>query len=203
VVINRYFLGGGLVIGLSAGLLAPVIGLGLAGAFTTIGITGTTAFLGGTAGAAVITTGGILTGSTIAVRGMSNRTQYVRTFEILPLHNNKRVNCILTVPGYILYFPMELTNLTIYFRFMNGLNDDVRLPFSVLDPIVGDVFSVLWEPEMIRETGSALKILTGEVLSQIGITVLQATIMTGLMSALQWPISVCFILVLSKHRLTH
>ncbi len=72
---------------------------------------------------------------------------------------------------------------------MNGVNDDVRLPFSVLDPIVGDVFSVLWEPEMIRETGSALKILTGEVLSQIGMTVLQATIMTGLMSALQWPIS--------------
>ena len=54
---------------------------------------------------------------------------------------------------------------------MNGLNDDVRLPFSVLDPIVGDVYSVLWEPEMIRETGSALKILTGEVLSQIGMTV--------------------------------
>ena len=76
---------------------------------------------------------------------------------------------------------------------MNGPNDDVRLPFSVLDPIVGDVFSVLWEPEMIRETGSALKILTGEVLSQIGLTVLQATIMTGLMSALQWPISVCLV----------
>ncbi|KIM38167.1 hypothetical protein M413DRAFT_76231 [Hebeloma cylindrosporum] len=164
-------IGGGLVIGLSAGLLAPVIGLGLAGALTTVGVTGTTAFLGGTAGAAIITTGGVLTGSGIAVNGMVKRTQQVRTFDILPLHNNKRVNCILTVPG-----------------FMNGLNDDVRLPFSVLDPIVGDVYSVLWEPEMIRETGSALKILTGEVLSQIGMTVLQATVMTGLMSALQWPI---------------
>ena len=62
----------------------------------------------------MITTGGVLTGSTIAVRGMNNRTQQVRTFEILPLHNNKRVNCILTVPGYILYFPMKLTNLTIF-----------------------------------------------------------------------------------------
>jgi hypothetical protein len=93
-------LGGGLVIGLLAGLLAPVIGIGLAGALTTVGITGTTAFLGGTAGAVVITTGGVLTGSTIAARGMNNRTQHVRTFEILPLHNNKRVNCILTVPGY-------------------------------------------------------------------------------------------------------
>src|SRR6267378_259683 len=87
-------------------------------------------------------------------------------------------------------------------RFMNGQNDDVRLPFSVLDPIVGDVFSVLWEPEMIRETGSALKILTGEVLSQLGMTVLQATIMTGLMSALQWPISATmlhFLLPLHAH----
>ncbi|KAF5332687.1 hypothetical protein D9611_005325 [Ephemerocybe angulata] len=163
--------GGGLVIGLSAGLLAPVIGLGLAGALGTVGVTGASAFLGGTAGAAVITTGGVLTGSSIAARGMAKRTQQVRTFDILPLHNNKRVNCILTVPG-----------------FMTSLNDDVRLPFSVLDPIVGDVFSVLWEPDMIRETGDALKILTGEVLSQIGMTVLSATVMTGLMSALQWPI---------------
>ncbi|KAJ7083377.1 hypothetical protein B0H15DRAFT_423801 [Mycena belliarum] len=164
-------LGGGLVIGLSAGLLAPVIGVGLAGALSTVGITGTTGFLAGAGGAAVITTGGVLTGSGIAVRGMINRTQNVRTFEVLPLHNNKRVNCILTVPG-----------------FMTGKLDDVRLPFSVLDPVVGDVFSVLWEPEMIQETGSALKILTGEVLSQIGQTVLQATVMTALMSALQWPI---------------
>lgn len=96
-----FFSGGGLVIGLSAGLLAPVIGLGLAGALTTVGITGTTAFLGGTAGAVVITTGGVLTGSSIAASGMNKRTQQVRTFEILPLHNSKRVNCILTVPGYI------------------------------------------------------------------------------------------------------
>ena len=72
---------------------------------------------------------------------------------------------------------------------MNSLQDDVRLPFSVLDPIVGDVWSVLWEPEMIRETGDALKILTSEVLSQVGQTVLQTTVMATLMTALQWPIS--------------
>ena len=95
------FLGGGLVIGLSAGLLAPVIGAGLGAAFATVGITGTTGFLAGAGGAAVITTGGVLTGSGIAARGMARRTQYVRTFDILPLHNNKRVNCILTVPGCV------------------------------------------------------------------------------------------------------
>lgn len=93
--------GGGLVIGLSAGLLAPVIGAGLGAAFTTIGITGTAGFLAGVGGTAVITTGGVLTGSSIAVRGMAKRTQLVRTFDILPLHNNKRVSCILTVPGCV------------------------------------------------------------------------------------------------------
>lgn len=74
-------------------------------------------------------------------------------------------------------------------RFMAGKMDDVRLPFSVLDPIVGDVFSVLWEPEMMNEMGNALKILTTEVLTQVGQTVLSVTLMTALMSALQWPLS--------------
>jgi Protein of unknown function (DUF726) len=85
---------------------------------------------------------------------------------------------------------------------MASQRDDVRLPFSVLDSVVGDVFSVLWEPEMMGEMGNALRILTSEVLSQVGQTVLQATVMTALMSALQWPIGasdsrvfVCFILV--------
>jgi len=98
--------GGGLVIGLSAGLLAPVIGAGLGAAFTAVGISGTTGFLAGAGGAAVITTGGVLTGSGIAVRGMARRTQQVRTFDVLPLHNNKRVSCILTVPGCV-HHPMR------------------------------------------------------------------------------------------------
>ncbi|KAF8336458.1 uncharacterized protein EI90DRAFT_2912015 [Cantharellus anzutake] len=171
VMVGLATIGGGLVIGLSAGLLAPVIGAGIGAALTTVGVTGTAGFLGGVGGAAAITTGGVLTGSGIAARGMSRRTQQVRTFDLLPLHNNKRVSCIITVPG-----------------FMAGPRDDVRLPFSVLDPLVGDVFSVRWEPEMMGETGNALKLLTAEVLSQVGQTVLQATVMTALMSALQWPI---------------
>lgn len=73
--------------------------------------------------------------------------------------------------------------------FMNGKDDDVRLPFSTLDPIVGDVFTTLWEPEMMEEMGNALKILTTEVLTSVGQTVLQATVMTALISALQWPLS--------------
>lgn len=97
-------LGGGLVIGLSAGLLAPVIGAGLGAAFTTVGITGTTGFLAGTGGAALITTGGVVTGGSIAGKGMAKRTQNVTTFEFKPLHNNQRVNCLVTVSGYGIFF---------------------------------------------------------------------------------------------------
>lgn len=93
--------GGGLVIGLSAGLLAPVIGAGLGAAFATVGISGTTGFLAGAGGAAVITTTGVFTGANIAGRGMAKRTREVRTFEFRPIHNLKRVSCYICVPGYV------------------------------------------------------------------------------------------------------
>ena len=102
VMLGLATLGGGLVIGLSAGLMAPLIGAGIGAALGTVGVGGATGFLAGTAGAAVITTAGTLTGSGIAVRGMVRRTQQVKTFDLLPLHNNKRVNCILTVPGFVI-----------------------------------------------------------------------------------------------------
>ncbi|WVR03918.1 hypothetical protein IAU60_000917 [Kwoniella sp. DSM 27419] len=163
--------GGGLVIGLSAGLAAPLIGAGLGAALGTVGITGTGTFLAGAGGIAMITTGGVLTGANIAGKGMAKRTREVRTFEFKPLHNNKRVTCYITMGG-----------------FMASTVDDVRLPFSVLDPVVGDVYSVHWEPEMMAEMGSALKIFGSEILTQVGQQVLSATIMTALMSALQWPL---------------
>lgn len=87
------------MIGLSAGLLAPVIGAGLGAAFTTIGVTGTTGFLAGAGGAAVVTSGGIMSGSYIGGKAMGKRTRHVTTFEFQPLHNNKRVNFFIAVPG--------------------------------------------------------------------------------------------------------
>lgn len=138
--------GGGLVIGLSAGLLAPVIGAGLAAGFTTIGVAGTSSFLAGAGGAAIITSTGVVTGSTVGVRAMNRRTGSVKTFEYRPLHNNKRTHLIITLAGW-----------------MNGKVDDVRLPYSTVDPIMGDIYSVLWEPEMLRSMGDTINILATEV----------------------------------------
>lgn len=133
IVMGLATVGGGLVIGLSAGLLAPVIGAGLAAGFTTIGVAGTSGFLAGAGGAAIVTTTGVVTGGTIGVRAANRRTGAVKTFEYRPLHNNKRTNLIITIAGW-----------------MNGKVDDVRLPFSTVDPIMGDIYSIYWEPEMLQ-----------------------------------------------------
>lgn len=143
--------GGSLVIGLSAGLLAPVIGAGLAAGFTTIGVAGTGGFLAGAGGAAIITAGAATSGGIIAVRAADRRTGAVKTFEYRPLHNNKRVNLIVTVSGW-----------------MTGKVDDVRLPYSTIDPIMGDIYSVLWEPEMLTSMGQTINILATEVSSISG-----------------------------------
>ncbi len=163
--------GGSLVIGLSAGLLAPVIGAGLAAGFTTIGVAGTSGFLAGAGGTALITSGAVLTGGTIGVRASHRRTGAVRTFEYRPLHNNKRVNLIVTISGW-----------------MNGKVDDVRLPFSTVDPVMGDMYSVLWEPEMLQSMGDTIKIIGTEALTQGLQQVLGSTILVALMASLQLPI---------------
>lgn len=171
MVMGLATVGGGLVIGLSAGLLAPVIGAGLAAGFTTIGVTGTAGFLGGVGGAALVTSTFTAAGGTIAVRAANRRTGHVKTFEYRPLHNNKRLNLILTVAGW-----------------MNGKVDDVRLPFSTVDPIMGDIYSLLWEPEMLQSTGDTINILATEALTQTVQQVLGSTLLVALMASIQLPI---------------
>ncbi|KAG7192268.1 uncharacterized protein KQ657_001986 [Scheffersomyces spartinae] len=163
-------LGGGLAIGLSAGLLAPVIGAGLAAGLTTIGITGSGGFLAGVGGGAIITTAGIAIGANVGAKAGSRRAGDVHTFEFKPLHNNKRAQLILTVSGW-----------------MNSDLDDVRLPFSTVDPVMGDIFSLLWEPEMLRSMGQTIGILASEALSTSIQQILGATILTSLMAAIQLP----------------
>ncbi|KAK3383363.1 hypothetical protein B0T24DRAFT_673243 [Lasiosphaeria ovina] len=171
VMMGLATVGGGLVIGLSAGLLAPVIGAGLAAGFTTIGVTGTTGFLAGAGGAAVITSGAAASGGIIGGRAAGRRTGAVKTFEYRPLHNNKRVNLIVTVSGW-----------------MTGKIDDVRLPFSTVDPVMGDIYSVLWEPEMLTSMGDTINILATEALTQGLQQLLGSTVLVSLMAALQLPV---------------
>lgn len=171
VVMGLCTVGGGLVIGLSAGLLAPVIGAGLAAGFTAVGVSGTGTFLGGTGAAALIGTTGTLLGGKIGFGTSGRRTGAVKTFEYKPLYNNKRVNLIVTIAGW-----------------MTGTVDDVRLPFSTVDPVMGDIYSVNWEPEMLRSTGQTMQILGTEALTQTIQQILGATFLTTLMAGLSTPL---------------
>lgn len=161
---------GGLVIGLSAGALAPVIGAGLVAGLTTIGITGTGGFLAGAGGTAIITTTGVMSGMRAGKNAMQHRVGSVKTFEFIPLHNNKRVNLIITVSGW-----------------MSGTLDDVRLPFSTVDQVMGDLYSLLWEPEMLTSMGQTINILANEILTQSIQQILGATLLMTLMAGLQLP----------------
>lgn len=171
VMMGLATVGGGLVIGLSAGLLAPLIGAGLAAGFTTIGVTGTGSFLAGAGGAAIITAGSTTAGGFMGGKAANRRMGAVRTFEYRPLHNNKRVNLIVTISGW-----------------MTSKVDDVRLPFSTVDPIMGDMYSILWEPEMLTSMGDTINILATEALTQGLQQVLGSTILISLMAALQLPV---------------
>jgi hypothetical protein len=46
---------------------------------------------------------------------------------------------------------------------MSSKEDDVRLPFSTLDPVNGDVISLLWEPETQTSMGQTINLLATEV----------------------------------------
>lgn len=170
ILMSLATISGGLLIGLSSGILAPLIGAGLGAAFTTIGVTGTSGFLAGTGGATLITTGGVITGSSIAGKKMSNRIKNIKTFEFKPIYDNKRLNLLITVPGWMLK------------------KDDVRLPFSTIDPIMGDIYSLLWEPEILQSIGKTINILAIEILTQSLQQILGQTVLVALMSALQWPL---------------
>ncbi|CAI4060847.1 Mil1p SKDI_06G0320 [Saccharomyces kudriavzevii IFO 1802] len=164
--------GGSLVLGLSGGLLAPVIGGGIAAGLSTIGLTGATGFLTGVGGTAVVAVSSTAIGANIGARGMSKRMGSVRTFEFRPLHNNRRVNLILTVSGW-----------------MVGNEDDVRLPFSTVDPVEGDLYSLYWEPEMLKSIGQTVSIVATEIFTTSLQQILGATVLTALISSIQWPMA--------------
>lgn len=170
--IGLAMVGGSLVLGLSGGLLAPVIGAGIAAGLSTAGITGATGFLTGVGGTTVVAVSSTAIGANIGARGMNKRMGSVRTFEFKPLHNNRRVNLIISVSGWII-----------------GHEDDVRLPFSTVDPVEGDLYSLYWEPEMLESMGQTIGIVASEVFTQTLQQVLGATILTAFMTAIQWPMA--------------
>ncbi|KAI8644390.1 hypothetical protein BD408DRAFT_363199 [Parasitella parasitica] len=172
VMIGLATIGGGLILGLSAGLMAPVIAGGLGALLTTVGFGGS-GFLGSTAGIALITGGATLAGGRIGGKSMNKRMKTVNTFEFLPIHVDENVNCIISITGWL----------------PNKDTDEASLPFSTLDPLMGDHYSLYWEPEMLEELGSAFRILATEAVTFSIQQALAHTIMGALLAGLAFPLA--------------
>lgn len=99
VMIGLATIGGGLILGLSAGLMAPVIAGGLGALLTTVGVSGTSTFLGGATGIGLITSAATLAGSRLGAKSMNKRMKAINTFEFLPIHVNHQASCIISVTG--------------------------------------------------------------------------------------------------------
>ncbi|EIE79619.1 hypothetical protein RO3G_04324 [Rhizopus delemar RA 99-880] len=173
VMVGLATIGGGLILGLSAGLMAPVIAGGIGVILSTVGVTGTAGFLGGTAGIALITGGATVAGGRIGAKGMNRRMKNISTFEFLPVHTEENVNCIVTITGWL----------------PNKNKEETSLPFSTLDNIMGDHYALYWEPEMLEELGSAFKILATEAVTFSIQQALAHTIMGALLAGLSWPLA--------------
>ncbi|KAI9302279.1 hypothetical protein BJ944DRAFT_122744 [Cunninghamella echinulata] len=175
VMIGLATIGGGLILGLSAGLMAPVIAGGLGALLTTVGVTGTSTFLGGTAGIGLITGAATLAGSRIGAVSMNKRMKTINTFEFIPVHVHHQAHCIISITGWL------------------PKTDDKEgssiLPFSTLDPIMGDHYNLFWEPEMLEELGSAFKIFATEAVTFSVQQALGHTIMGALLAGLAWPLA--------------
>lgn len=83
-------LAGGAVIGLTAGLAAPLIAGGIGVALTTLGVSGASGVMASTGAIALITTGGILTGGGMGGAKMLKRTKGVEEFEFLNVAQAKQ-----------------------------------------------------------------------------------------------------------------
>ncbi|KAI8979612.1 hypothetical protein BDF20DRAFT_521103 [Mycotypha africana] len=173
VMIGLATIGGGLILGLSAGLMAPVIAGGIGAILTTIGVTGSSAFLGSTTGIALITGGATLAGGRMGAKGMSKRTKQIQTFEFVPVQVDENVNCIISITGWL----------------PNQEKDESSLPFSTLDPLMGDHYHLYWEPEMLEALGGAFKIFATEAVTFSIQQALAHTIMGTLLAGLAWPLA--------------
>ncbi|KAJ3188987.1 hypothetical protein HK101_009058 [Irineochytrium annulatum] len=81
-------LAGGAVVGVTAGLAAPLIASGLGAALTMVGVSGGVgvgAFMGGSTGVALIATGGALTGGGMSGFRMMRRTRGISQFEFVSI----------------------------------------------------------------------------------------------------------------------
>ncbi|OMJ28629.1 putative membrane protein [Smittium culicis] len=186
-IVGLATVGGGLVIGLSAGLLAPAIGAGIGATLGAIGVANAGTFFGSIGGSVLITTSGVLTGSSLAGVKISRRIRNVDEMKLIMHNDDKSTNVIFTIPGWITS-PALLDSFNNNGEFSSSSNKvPCKIPFELLDPIHGDVFSLIWDENALLDVGASFKLLASELASTTVMQTLQYTVLQNLLGPLSIP----------------
>ena len=93
--------GGGAIIGLTTGLAAPLVGAGIGAVLATMKVaSGAAAFFSSVGGTALITSGGVLTGTSLGGRSMEMRTRDVEYFKFVPV-GGRGASTIICISGWL------------------------------------------------------------------------------------------------------
>ncbi|KAI9099872.1 DUF726-domain-containing protein [Phlyctochytrium arcticum] len=164
---------GGVAIGLTGGLAAPLVGAGIGSLLGAVGLGSTAgAILLGTLGSSTLIVGSIFGayGGHMSGKILANRTKRVSDFEVVPISVDQRLHLTIGISGWL------------------NDKDEVSAPWSVIDG-VGDVQALQWEVQSLLELGKALTaMITAQAVGYIKSEILKRTVLATLMSAL-WPLS--------------
>ncbi|ORX67125.1 DUF726-domain-containing protein [Linderina pennispora] len=139
MIIGLATVGGGLVIGLSAGLLAPAIGAGIGATLGAIGVANT--------GTALITGAATLTGSGLAGRQITRRTRFAEQFEFIPCISEQQTNLILTADNGVFSFstldPLNGDHCSLLWDSLRMIVGET-LQHTVLPSLLGPLSIPMW-----------------------------------------------------------
>ncbi|KJE93810.1 hypothetical protein CAOG_04552 [Capsaspora owczarzaki ATCC 30864] len=158
--------GGGVLIGLTAGLAAPLIA---AGAGAVVGTSGA-AFLASAGGVALVGTLFGAAGAGLTGFKMKTRIGGLKEFAFAPISTGGRMHVVITVTGWL------ATEEATY-----------QAPWASLDD-VGEQYTVEWEHQKLVDLGKALSnLIKDQVVGYAAQQILLHTALAGMLVALAWP----------------
>ncbi|KAJ3155133.1 hypothetical protein HDU89_007323 [Geranomyces variabilis] len=179
--------GAGVAVGLTGGLAAPFIGVGLGSLLSGIGLgaqVGLLATLGTTTGAALVGTVFGLTGGGLSAYKFNRRLGALSMFEFRPLTplpavtsksaTTQTLHLVIPISGWL------------------ESEQDIVDPWSVLPAYTpfSEITCLAFDPDHLLALGTGLQdFVKSSAVTYVGGTVLKQTMMAGLISALAWPVA--------------
>ncbi|KAJ3057540.1 hypothetical protein HK097_000006 [Rhizophlyctis rosea] len=164
-------LAGGLAIGVTGGLAAPLVGAGLASVLGAVGITGSTAAIAGT-----------IAGSSTIMSGLFGYYGYDKTSKMMEAHHKD--------VSEFAFMPMNVTNrLHVTICISGWLKDeeDVLAPWKGFGES-GDIYALRWELQALRDLHDALfSMVKDQAYKYVKSEIISRTVLATLFAGL-WPL---------------